>query len=728
MTISSAQRERETHQLIQAIGDISVKSLVSNDNAVCNDGIEKLTEIALEFLELKQNNEERYKVEAAPFFEEVSKNQYVSYIANEFDRIYQIAIKSQNSEITKNIIYNLARISNRSLSDENNWYILQRLFETRGYFGSLYWKLMEYALHSGSSLDKSILLQHLVSIPELATSEGKYYLDYVSAFITYHIFRVTKLIIDSNDFATFKDEIDQWSNTLHFKDPYAFAREIGSDLFPFYFGLMGKDLDEKCDRLRFLIEHECIRDFDKITYFYKELEEYRQLVLQKVQTEEQKDVINQKFTQINADTNEFFISSKVHGVFFRIASYLIFKGENYSAYIRELWYHTQPIDDDTTYTNKSPICDNAMWNVLYAIYKGVGQRIDDDLDRFDSYQSPSSYLYQYAVLLMIKLGETISFPNKEQMNGWKKKNENYQLDYYYHLITLFPTQKFLDALDKITKSKQFLSIIRLKPEETTGSRIKKIKEMLKQLEESKKEIIGHTISLKPIQLQKVENYKNQIIKEYEESSISNKFSNVSYNENLLDPDIMVIAMDYSMDREFFVEQNFMANFVLFSPEHRLSLPEERKIFSFITSSNIEVIEQNTTEFLKQISEGIQSLKRKGYHPDVIFIPLNVETEILMKDWRAGSQHGLIIDGNEYQVVHSWKKFPFSEIIILDSNYLSITYKAKNKEDKVKFEISNTEEGEPIVKVLAKLDFSIKITASDAFLKIINYEIKKLGDK
>lgn len=725
--MTKTKYEKQAHELIQSIGDITVKSLIANDNVVSNNGIEKLTEIAVGFLDLKHTNEKKYKVEEAPFMRKLANNQYITYIASEFDRIYHNAIKQQNRDITINIIYNLYKILDKSLSYDDNWFVIEKLFETRNYFGSLYWGLLDYTIRDGTQREKNILIQHLVDIPHHAVMEWKYKADYVNVFITYHIFRMTKLIIDSKDFTTFKNEIDQWSSTLYFKEPSEFARRSASSLFPFYFNIIrDKDINSKSSKLRFLLEHECARDFNKIIDYHKELEEYRQLIIQKNPPQEQIDAINQKFIEFGNNVNQLFISSKIYGVFFRIGAYLIFKGEDYVNYLSELWYHTQPLGEQgMQMVNETPVSDDVTWNVLYTLYKGFGSRLEEDLDPFDDFHTASSYLYQYAVLLMLKLGKSFDIPTKDQIARWKREGENYQLDYYYDLLHSFPVQRFLDALEVISKSKKLLSIIRLGPEEKIEDRIGKIKESFEGFEKKKQEFIDQIVAIKPISAQKIEKFQQRISGAYDEYSISNKLANISYDENLIDPNLLTIVGDFSTDREFFVENNFSSGDVIFGPEVRLSLPEEKKILSFITNSDIETINENTTDFFKQINSGIQKLKQRKFNPDVIFMPLDVESKLCEKNWQLRTEKGLLIDGIEYKIIHSWNAFPFDEIIILDSNYLPITYKAKNQAERVKFEISKLDEGEPIVGVIAKLVFSIKITDREAFLKIINDEVKKL---
>ncbi|MGY5148619.1 MAG: hypothetical protein ACW9W3_00980 [Candidatus Nitrosopumilus sp. bin_68KS] len=716
-------------ELIEALGDISVKGVKEDKNNISKKGIDNLIKIALEFLELKKNNESTYKVEDDPIFSrQSSPNQYVKYVSKELIRIFDMALKYENEEIKRHLILHSSRILTKALEGDDNWFIIQILFETRGYRGSFYWKLMDDALRRGSQLDKSLLIQHLVSVPQFAILEQKFDSNYLNDFITYHIFRIVQMIIDENDFATFSDVMDSFSNNFSFKDPVDIANDIVYKLYPHYYGLIDRDYQEKFEELNFLISRTCVRDLSKIPDFIKKLHEYFELILQKQDSSEDVEKITQILTKIHNKIGEFIISSKLFGVFFRIGTYIISKGMGYKKYLEKLWYYQSSGDERSFYINKTPVSDSIDWNTLFAIYSGIGSSIYDEIDHFDNFNY-SKYRYEYYVMILLKLNKTISLPSKDDITKWNAKNEEYKSRYYYEYASQLPTDKFLEVLDNIILNKNdFLSVLRLDETDTIENRMNEIKKKLIGLKNLQEKTTENTVLYSKLNNQKIEEFKQQsIIGSYKKGSKIEKIAQINYDTNILDADCEVIQSEINVPRDSFIDQGIIAHIFNDMGFSSLAIIEIYKIYKKI-KKNIKPVAEDGDDFLKQIQSKTTELKRKGFHPDTIFIPLNVETELMKKQHvMFYPERGLKVDDETtLYMINSWKNFDFTDIIIYDSTQLSVIYKALDTLDVVKITISDIEEGKKAVKFSSEIKLSITLTDENGFARIVNSHISKLN--
>ena len=135
------------------------------------------------------------------------------------------------------------------------------------------------------------------------------------------------------------------------------------------------------------------------------------------------------------------------------------------------------------------------------------------------------------------------------------------------------------------------------------------------------------------------------------------------------------------------------------------------------------------DFVEQIKSNIRLLKNEGKNPNVIFIPLAVEMALIGTDLIGfGAGRKLRVDNSELHVINSWKGLDFTDIIIFDSNYLSIIFKAENKEKRFTVQESNTEAGNNTVLFTCKIAFLIEITDTRAFRRINNKNVIELKNK
>ena len=711
--------EYKNQDLIQSLGDISVKSLFSNDVAICKNGIEKLSEIGLEFLKIKKNNEEKYKITESDRFGNVGKNQYVHYVINELDRIFFNAVKQGNSDVCAEILKTLSKISHETLSNKNNESIVKKLIETSNSTGSIYMKIMKNSISYGSQLEKNLSIDHLVSIPHISLA-NKYHLDFMRLFINHHIFQIMKLIIDEKDFETFKNVIDMFSKTMNFNES-TFIMDILIDPIHrcYSYSDANNEICEYIEKLRFTLNHEAKKDFKKIFDFDEQLENFKNIPIPKICDDDERDQIIESFEELNNRIPKFYISSMICGVFFKIGAYLISKGDDhYLHYMKELWYHTKPEQDSSTqYLNSTPVSKDVEWNIFYGIYKGTDSAFyDDDIGSFGDFLDSETYYLQYAVLVTLDQNEIIQFPDMNEIASMSKNNREYQIDYHHKLIHEIRPDRFLKALDKIKQS-NFLKIVRDDDKRIRNIHLSDIERKWDKLHKDKINIENNLISMKPIDSHEIKSCLEQIKQEYFKQTYADKISKISYNSELDESIFHNIENELSISRGCFIKNPVVD--LSFVPHEDMYLSEITHIFTTI-EQKIKAKNENTKDFLKQIKNGIQHLKNAGYKPNIIFLPRLLSTQI---DNTNLISNKMEIDEQEYYVISSPMGSSFKDIIIFDSNCLLITY--STKEDRIISKVGETKKGEKTIKITASIKLIVECIDSHGFIRFNNNEIHKL---
>lgn len=720
--------EEKIKGLIQFLGDITIKSVSKHETETSQDGIDKLTEIALKFLELKQINEETYKVESKqPFSKIKPKNQFVSYVLDEFDKIFTEGIKQKDSTINRHLILQLFLILDKTMRRPNNWSILEELVDTRNVLGSTYTKLLTHSLEGSATLENNLLMRHLVDIPQQVIFEGKYNHEYVTAFINYHIYRMTRLVIEYDSFQTFRDEMDHFFNSLSFRDPAETAGRISSNIYELSMSDLSEVVTKKTEELVFDVEFNCFKDFTYVAKLSEKIDEYKKILSESTARRMDLESIQQHVDRIKIQLMEFYISLLIYGVFFKIGALIISKGSPFAKYMEELWYHGRPkTETGGVIINSTPISESINWLTLYALYAGEGASYMSDFYMFENLPDAESYHYQYYALMMIRLGTTFSF-DMNKIDKIKSKRGSSEFQYYYELAIYMNVDKFLEAVSIIEKNNEVLSVIRRDPKETSKI-IKNIKEKLKNLKEDQNKVRNLFAKHGEIDLNKIDEVKKQLANKYFKGSISEIVSAPKYNTNLDNPDLIKIDSIASVTREFFVEQTIVAKFLVDPAVSELATKEMNEIFKVI-QAKIEPINQDTLDFAEQIRSNVRLLKNNGKNPSVIFIPLDVEMELLKSGLiEFGLKRKMKIDDIELSIINSWKDFDFTDIIILDPNCLAITYKAENKDKRIDIQESNMEEGKTQVLFTCKTAFLVEVVEPQGFKRIINQNVAKLKAK
>jgi hypothetical protein len=114
------------------------------------------------------------------------------------------------------------------------------------------------------------------------------------------------------------------------------------------------------------------------------------------------------------------------------------------------------------------------------------------------------------------------------------------------------------------------------------------------------------------------------------------------------------------------------------------------------------------------------LKKNGYEPNVVFLPLDLLTELKKESYKKDSPlYGTIIrtdrkewynsSGKNLKIVHSWNKIPFDDVVILDKSALSWKYRVDDVTNKRAFvNFKENKDDKTIVNITLKTVGKLKI--------------------
>jgi hypothetical protein len=135
-------------------------------------------------------------------------------------------------------------------------------------------------------LSRFYSIQHLVDILQINLfPQGRIKDEYIDKFISSHLFEITQLIIDHDDFELFKSEIDHFCLVPFIQSPDKLQNDIKNDLYLFNelsqirYRDIFREIKRKRDRLQFLIWYALSKDFENKKKFEEKLEEFEEFVI-----------------------------------------------------------------------------------------------------------------------------------------------------------------------------------------------------------------------------------------------------------------------------------------------------------------------------------------------------------------------------------------------------------------------------------------------------------------
>lgn len=542
-----------------------------------------------------------------------------------------------------------------------------------------------------------------------------------------------------------------------------------------------KELQEKREHLKFLVEHKSAKNFKStIITFKKNLKDYETFLkehykklgdinyvkpllhdqendqLQAIKKMEQSLTLEVSKTseELNNRIYKLYVTSQICRVFFLIGAYLLFKkkenGIDSEVYIKELWSHTNPDDADGINLNRPPITSNPFWLTYLRLYGGSGNDFWANLLRFGDFHGASKYIDQYYLLAVEKEKTNLRAPPKVNLDKMKMNKRYYELDHWFSFSTNFSsligTKNLVDRCDNlIEEASTFNRLLSTKSKNEKGEiheidakkKLEDLKEWIrnkaKEFEETKKEII----KLLPLDPKRIEKCKGEISRAYGEKTEIHKVSQVIESVQERDKALKFkqIYNHIQVPRDCLTEPSTTDCSIIWSDLGRSIAFGElnyfiEKVKKRRAIERIKIKDVDIKEIFYKIETIVKDLKEEGLTPSTIFIPLKYWTDIRIQNRLVYEEDTFFKVGEEekLKIIGSSNFIPFNDIIILDKKSSIWTHKVGQfSSNRLDITIKENEKDNSKVNVLVRTIINLNIENPKG-LKVLKIKRLKNGKK
>lgn len=425
-------------------------------------------------------------------------------------------------------------------------------------------------------------------------------------------------------------------------------------------------------------------------------------------------------TKIESELYNFHIASVLYKTFFDIGWYIIFckkqKNINAQKYLRELWEHTNPRDSKIITPNHPPICFDIKFLTQILLYGGKeATKFWTPFMYVDDFHDAEKYIYHYYLLILTY--SRMRFNGKDLDVSISDRDTQFELEEKYKFVNDFIREKgnlikyineLIEEADEWNELMHFKKSIAEANEKNERTHLKlKYKEIdaksaltdtrewirkkVKEFQRLKNEFE----SRQPINQEKVKSCREGILKSYKETSeIADIVDQKEFDKSDEELDFIQIYYRPLTPKDWFINNSDVLYDHIWNDFGRIvSLGEINYVLETISENKkiekekIELKKKNEIEILfLKIFEIINTLKKKGLNPSVIFIPNEYNSEIHKKTFQEGSilckklnykdgKRYLVPDRNtKLKIFFSSKDIPFRDIIVLDKSAGAWIYK------------------------------------------------------
>lgn len=598
----------------------------------------------------------------------------------------------------------------------------------------------------------------------------------IDPLISKFLFDYIRLSVDKDDFDLFKNTINH-ASLMSVNNPRFIQNEIHTSLYkeihpPLF--LYNRSAYEKILReiscFEFLLKYWTCKDFSSVSVianayrlYEMNLEKYifsitksEELIkeIAKMYGTDRDGVLKMVETTINSinvvDESDYFcipkqfellyISLNLHFTFYRIGAFIIFAGKqkrvNSARYIKELWDHTRPDDASGINLNETPALFDPLWLTYLHFYGGKNveswTRATFSFHLgFDDYHGPEKYLYQYYLLMITRCvesaGSSLSLPSVEELDNLRAK-EPYKFKEFFEFANLFIRESTIllsHCDDLIQNSHQWDLLFNDHARES--------------FEKTKEWIQNNVANCENISLQlktrmvpdneRIGYFSQKVLEEYRNTSIVDKLAEVRKFNEVTDSDLQFIPIGQQIGnldkRWFFKEDDSHPDHIFAEFGREISRRERVHILATIKkASSIEILtlkEIHTSAIFGKITDIVSQMKNGGLNPSVIFLPLELTTQ-LTKEHLGNFATLKINDDTSLIIVNSNNRWEFKEIVILDRSAGAWIYKPNNStEERLSVEITPNANDELLMKILVKTTVNYSIVKPDA-AKILKFDL------
>lgn len=419
-------------QSLEGIGDILVFETRRQKNKLVLDGLQKIRASVERLFDVQQDDPDRFEAlvlsqeflqlyradeKEAQFRLAFEPEKYlISFSAaiNQIVRVYESAIDSQNTEISRFSVYHINWILGALASREKNAIFVEQLLRklagiTRVAVGREDRSAYAAAIHWYTSI-----------VFERPGEERTFVLSYLELFDKY-FFSTVRYIVSENKFAIFESLVSTLVDGIHVQDYHRgeiwnYGHLIMRENFQRYIQLNSEHEIER--RVKELADSE--NDIDtqeKLSAWLKKFDELKEIIEPHLAKTQEK-AARELETNIKNFATLHFKHQNLLEVVFAIGAFCLFK-ERYR-YIRHLWEYKQPPDADASWLGHD-ITPRTLNEIIgFYFRKGL---FEQKLDFWEGHHGSEQYHKQYFLLLLTRVLQGVP----KGPEGRYSEIENYKL-------------------------------------------------------------------------------------------------------------------------------------------------------------------------------------------------------------------------------------------------------------------------------------------------------------
>ena len=687
-------RERQSRGTIKSLGDTAIKSMASNDADVCSVCIDALYDVGKTFLYKKSNSPTDYKIVDDPR-RDLLCNMHANYVLEEFARILKESTSSKNAAITHDVLAKSFMMTALTMKDANNESIIRVLYDTRDYKGSFFLQLIEQLHEVGRDSEKNFAIRHLA---DLATTQDSH-IPFVEQFVTYHVFRSVMTIIDKDDFDLFKEVIRVFSYHYFFKRMETERESIKNSIRRHSYHL-DSDARARYDKIAFELDNYAKKDFGKML----EIKDATADMVARIGSDSSADATQNEDSELPRGLDRLYIYSLLWGTFFRIACYIVGKGDKYGRYLHELWYHTNPYGQPVRSVNTTPVSKDVDWNSLYAVWQGHGG--NTWISPLDDARRYEPYCYEYAVLHMLREDKIWSVPTEADIDEWGRGGHEYALEYHHEAVEEMDVEPFLKALDSLAESNMPAEIL---PDLDIRARTLSVRKKLKAFRDDQTNIRDKLVARMPVDPEKIKEWQDNVRSAYANSTKADAVARIKYDAQLCGS--VISASDHHARRALVKTGNMEMDGNLGDCSAEA---EFEKILQTIedNSARVQMDARDPSATLKSC---VEKIRDSGHKPSIALMSPDGTSRIWETCPSVMRGDAMDIGGVLLQIVDSRVGGP--EVLILDPACVEVTYKSSNKAGRLQLDVQGDGAGTEVTTMTCSICMDVKILDCDGMIRI-----------
>ncbi len=393
-----------------------------------------------------------------------------------------------------------------------------------------------------------------------------------------------------------------------------------------------------------------------------------------------KDFLN----ELRSDSLSYYINSLLTRMFCLFFVNLLFRysqrridAGKINSYLTELWHHTSPEDAGAIIVNVTPVPTDPLWLTLLYLFGGSDNPLWHDKFSFRDFHGIGKYVTQAYLLSLAKIGAPIPIPSDSKIQKLAELKLWNELDELYTFADAFlsetKTQDFLAELEKLPELKMDRFIERNRPSKPGRTWVEDLTEIVQNAQEH---LLHAKKTIEAFQLlddEKTNQCVSNVVEAYQKNSIIDLVASVresTTKQELESLKSFQLRFPNAPKECFLKAANVDCSMIWNDLGQGVALSEEAHVYEVASGLDPEpvVIEKyDPDQILEAVEQAVARMAKKNM-PNIAFVPLSLISDLMLR-FKIKYDRGEILRlrNAELHIIHSWKGFPFRDIVIIDRN-------------------------------------------------------------